>query len=486
VRFGPFTIARAAAAAAKTLTPDAPRGASGTVNMDGFLQPEEYNPDLQWPASLKVWQRMLRSDGSVREAFLHTSSPVENATWEIEAASDDPDHLEHAEAVRQAWFEWPATPFETTNKLRLKYLGLGFQLFELVDKIVEAELDVEDPKTGDKTTLPRREFLTWDWEHRKPDTVVRWLTHRGRLTAVEQFAFDDVSKGFKNFTVPAEALEVLVCEQEGDDFTGTPVTRAAHKPWFMKEMIEKVAAASVELYGLGIKVAYVPESARNDTSMVDKIEELLANVKAGLSNHIVFPGPKGEASMTGPGGYWFEIQVPPGGLPDFTPLLEYQRGEIKGAVLARFAELGHGQTGARSTGDTQQQVWYDALHAVAAHICGVHNDLIKRWVDRNYAGVEKYPKLVARDIEARTLTEFADANAKLVSAGAIEADKPYRDFVRRGIDAPAEDPETDQRLRDQQDAAQFEPLNPKPGGDPKPGDQPPAPGKPDAPPNPTT
>lgn len=449
MRIGPFQFSRARAAASTepTSAPHTAAGASGTINLSGFLVPDdERNPELRGKEALKTLKRMERTDGAVREVYLHTTVPVLNATWDIDPAGDDPEDLEIAEFIRRAYFEWSLTPFKQTMQLTLKYLAQGFQIFELTEQVVEAELSYATPDGNTETVVPRRQFVTWRrWEHRRPETVYKWIAPEGELEQVVQHAYKDDNWG--EWTMDAADLAVFVNEQEGDDFEGFSVIRPAYKSWKLKELVERVMAMSVEAHGVGIRAAYAPDDAKTDSAIVAALESQMQSLRAGESNYVVFPGPKATASTTGQptSGYLFEIVTPPGGLPDFTPFLNYLRGDIKGAVLARFSELGHGGTGARSTSDSQSEVWYDALHAVADQISSVHNEKIKLLVDKNYANVERYPKLVARDIETKSLLEFANANAALFAAGAINADRSYRAYIRQGIDAPDEDePEGDE------------------------------------------
>lgn len=470
MKLGPLEWPRRAQAAATPATPPhKPAGASGTINMSGFLVPDEYNDDLRFPESLKIYRRMLRGDAAVREAYMHTVAPVLNATWDIDPASDDPQDLEIAEFIRRAYFEWPVSPFKQTLALTLHYLAQGFQLFELTEQVVDAELVYADPKSGEDVTVPSRQFVTWRrWEHRRPETIWRWNTVDGELIDVVQIAFKDGNYG--EWTIPADDIALFVNEQEGDDFTGVSLLRSVYKSWYEKDLIEKIMTMSVERHGLGVTVGYLPDDARNDDEMVARFDSMFASLKAGQSSHLIFPGPKqSSTAVGGSSGYLVEVLTPGGGLPDFVPILNYLRGDIKGAVLARFSELGHsGGSGASKSGgntNTQAEIWYAALHAAADYVASVHNEKIKQLVLRNYADIERFPTLVPRDIETKSLSTFAAANAALVAAGAIIADDSYRAYVRAGIDAPDED-ETTQGT----DPADHEPEGPGAVKPPAPGD----------------
>jgi hypothetical protein len=84
-------------------------------------------------------------------------------------------------------------------------------------------------------------------------------------------------------------------------------------------------------------------------------------------------------------------------------------------MLARFKELGQANVGSRATANTQAQVWYNLLHAVARYIESAFSVAIRRLVDMNYAGVKR-------------------ANAQM-----LRPDTPVREWIRRMIDAPQED-----------------------------------------------
>jgi hypothetical protein len=437
VKIGPFTLARTTPDT--TPAPVKEQGASGTLNLSGFLQDDEYNSDLVGKTGLAVFRRMVDSDGSVREAWLHIRAPLQNARIEVDPASDDPLHLEQAELVRRALFDFPAQSLRQVMPTLLKYLTQGFQIFELPEKIVECQLSWTDPSTDEPVTVASRQFIVWEhFAHRKADTLYKWNAKGGELIDVHQLAFKDGDYG--EWTIPADQILLLVNDREGDDFTGQSILRAAYKAWYLKELVEKVNAIAVERHGVGINVMYVPNSARNDTALIDRLEQMLQDLAAGERPYLIIPGPKGSASGTdAEGGFWFEVVTPGSASSDNVPFMTYLRGEIKGSMLVRFSELGHGQTGARATGDVQAKVWYDALHGVAFHIADTFRPVIRRLLEKNYTDVNDLPTLVFRDIDARSMAEFADAVAKLSLANLILPDRSARSVARETVGMPDED-----------------------------------------------
>src|SRR5262249_51351890 len=150
-------------------------------------------------------------------------------------------------------------------------------------------------------------------------------------------------------------------------------------------------------------------------------------------SYIASPGPKQTSTMA---GYVWEFMEMKGTPPNFTDPINRHRGDIKAAVLARFAELGHSSVGARATGDIQAVVWFAALHAIGRYIAEAHDPVIKGLIDANYSGVTEYPTLIAQDIEVRNLVEYATAISQLVSSQAVTMTPDTEAAIRAGAGLP--------------------------------------------------
>ena len=449
MRIGPLQIARAA-----TTGPRAPvreQGASGVVNLDGFLQELEYNQDLRGAKRYENFERM-RSDGSVVEALGHITAPLLDATWTVEPASTSADDLVVAEACRHAFFEWPVQPWSEYLDQALDYLVFGNMPFELAEHVVDSDLEVPRPD-ADPIPVASRQWLTFRrFAQRLPSTISRWnVDDQEELESVGQLTWR--ADRPVEITIPADQLVLFVNQKRGADFTGRSLLRGAYKHWVLKELVEKIEIVALERLGVGILVGYPSNARANDDAVLSRMEEILRDVRAGANTYIVSPGPKGQSSAAGQDGFLFEILSPTGSPPDFDKAKTYHRGEIKGSVLVRFAELGHGQTGARATSDSQSEVWKSALRAVANHVGETNAGPIRRFVDANFPRVTRYPKLVANDIESKSLAEFAETHFRLLNGGGIRPDRGYYRYVRESIGAPPEDDpaELDQREQNARD-----------------------------------
>lgn len=449
-----FELPRLFAADQPTETAPSEKGATGTVNVGGFLQPTEYNPALRGLQGLATIDQMLRSDGSVQEAVEHIVSPLKNATWLIQPASEEPEALEQAAFVQCAYFKHLASPWLEYLDEQLDYLWFGHSVFEPLYKVVEESVYYQDPETKERVDVPARQFLTLDhFAPRLQSTIYKWNVDGSQLVSITQRALKNGDWG--NWEIPLETgplrtLLVLVNKKRGDEWTGRSMLRAAYKHWFAKDLIEKQEIVALERWGVGIPIGYPPDGT--DQAAIDRVESILVDLRGGEHSYIASPGPKQTAQQA---GYVWEFLQNSGTPPNFTEAINRHRGDIKAAVLARFAELGHSSVGARATGDIQAVVWFSALHAIGRYIGSAHAPIIKGLVDANYSDVEEYPTLVAQDIEVRNLVEYATAISQLVSSQSITMTPDTEAAIRAGAGLPAkedvpEPPEPPELMQDGQ------------------------------------
>jgi hypothetical protein len=436
MKLGPFEIKlRAAATAAKTPPVPAEAGATGTVNVSGFLQSTEYNDTLRGHQGLATIDQMLRSDGAVQEAIEHIVSPLKNATWIIQPATTEDDALEQAAFIDCAYFKHLQGSWLEYLDEQLDYLWYGHAVFEPLYKVIEESLYYQDPDTGDRVDLDPRQFLTLDhFAPRMQSTIYRWNTDGSHLVSIVQRALKGGDWG--EWTIPVEqgplrTLLVLTNKKRGDEWTGRSMLRAAYKHWFAKDLIEKQEIVSLERWGVQIPVFYPPDA--QDKGAMDRLEQIAIDLRGGEHSYLVMPGPKQTTAMP---GYVAEFMDLKGTPPNFSEAINRHRGDIKAAVLARFAELGHSSVGARATGDIQAVVWFAALHAIGRYIGEAHAPIIQGLIDVNYPGVEEYPTLVAQDIEVRNLVEYATAISQLVSSQSITMTPDTEAAIRAGAGLP--------------------------------------------------
>ena len=107
-------------------------GSAGT-RWRRLLGGEEYNATLAGQAGLTVFDKMRRSDASVRAALRWAKTPVLAARWSIDAADrEDPESVKQAEFIEKALFEWMSISWEQILMEAMLMLDFGYYMFELV------------------------------------------------------------------------------------------------------------------------------------------------------------------------------------------------------------------------------------------------------------------------------------------------------------------------------------------------------------------
>ncbi len=437
------------------------RGASGRGNRWGFLNQDEENFDLLFPAGLRVFDKMYRTDPDVRRNVWMVANPIIGATWSVEPHGGEEAgerDLEAARALEWALFEnmRPRLKGHLSQALPVA-IRSGFCPFEQVWEAADYE--------GRTLLAPATLGL------RLPRTILRFNQDGEELEGLTQ---QTIERG--TVELPASDLVYYRFGAEGDNWEGISLLRAAYKPWLIKEKLEKIDAIKQERQATGVPVAYPPRGV--DDAVLDDVEEILANLRTAEASYIVSPGPHAQDLDDGGEGWRFEILSHNAQEnSDVHPSLQYHSDKIAAAFLAEFMRLGQGQgaVGARATADVQQNPFLAAVEAMASEIETVLNEsLVARFTALNFE-VDQPPKLSMSLVDETSLSELADYVQKLVNAGALHADPALEEFLRDRADLPPEDPNARQT---RQQAATPPPAPPAPAPSPAATPKPAKPGPP--------
>lgn len=406
------------------------RGNSGRGHVDGYLQLEELNTDLTFPRGLQVFDQMYRTDPDVRKNVWMLVNLLAGATWTVEPYGGDEAEDRDRDAAR--FVEWalfqnmrPGFKGHLSQALPVLFRS-GFAPFEHVWETTEWN--------GRQVIAPKTLGL------RLPRTIFRFEQEHDQLTRIHQQLLDG------SVIYPAEDLLYYRIGAEGDNWEGAPLVRAAYKPWFIKEKIEKLDAIKIEREAVGLPVCYPPQNANQEQK--DLMEDIMANMRAGEQGFVMMPGPKAdlmESEQAQANGWTLEvIGSDQSATADTKPSLDYHSDKIAAALLAEFMRLGQGSApgGARATADVQQNPFLQAAEAVSGEIESVVNDqLVARMVGLNFE-VEEPPRLTMSLVDSTTLEQLAGYVAKLVEKGVLHPDNDLEDFLRDRADLPVADPET--------------------------------------------
>lgn len=395
----------------------------------------EDNPDLMWPRSINVVDRMRREDPQVKSVYRAVTSPVIRTDWVLDGTGCRDEVTEHiANDLRVPVKGKPNTAprrskgrFSMKEHLRLAmlYLVYGHSYFEQVYEI-------------DAAGATHLKKLAW----RPPRTIQKINVARdGGLVSIEQYGVDD--------PIPVDALVAYVNEREGGNWVGESLLRAAYKMATLKDRVLRIQALTAERNGLGIPVFTAPTWPQGMAAdqaiawMDEQIAEGLELVAAARAGD--------EAGVALAAGANFKLAGVEGQLPNLDKAFRYYDEQIARAVLAHFLNLGGDSSkGSYALSDVLGSFFTDSLNTFAQDVADVINQhVIEDLVDLNWGPNEPAPRLVPAPIGERQQVT-AEVLKQLIECKALVVDDHLRAYVRDRWGLPVEE------LTEQQDFQQEE------------------------------
>lgn len=386
----------------------------------------ETNPDLMWPKSIDVFDRMRSEDAQVGSVLRAVTQPILSTDWVIDPAGADPEIIEHiaTDFGLPVKGQDPIAPLRTGGRfswnehVRLALLSLvfGHSFFEQVYRV-------------DAFGRLRLSKLAW----RPPRTISDInVSADGGLESIEQYGIG--SRG--SVVIPVDRLVAYVNEREGANWLGRSMLRTAYKNWLLKDRLLRVQALTAERNGLGMPVytgAAAPDGVTGDDAKAWAEEQMKRGLKIAKDSRA------GEAAgVSLPAGAGFEFKGVTGKTPDTDPMIRYHDEQIARAVLAHFLNLGT-ETGSWALGSTFADFFTNSLNAVAQYLADVtQQHVVEDIVDRNWGPAARAPRIVPAEIGSKH-PATAEAIRSLIESGALTADPTLEAHLRIQYDLPAAD-----------------------------------------------
>jgi hypothetical protein len=385
----------------------------------------ETNPDLMWPKSNDVYDRMRSEDSQVGSVLRAVTQPILSTEWVIDPAGADPEVVEliATDFGLSIKGQDPIAPLRTggkfswTEHVRLALLELvfGHSIFEQVYRLEEGRL--------------RLAKLAW----RPPRTISDInVASDGGLESIEQYG----TAGRTRVKIPVDRLVVYVNEREGANWLGRSLLRTAYKNWLLKDRLLRIQALTAERNGLGIAI-YESAPPPANAPLEDIEKWLKSEIAAGLK--LAKESRAGDTSGAAlPPGAKLRFAGVEGKLPDTDPMIRYHDEQIARAVLAHFLNLGT-ETGSWALGSTFADFFTNSLNAIAQHIADItQQHVIEDLVDKNWGPTTRAPRIVPAKIGAQH-PATAEAIKALVDAKAITADEALEAHLRNLYGLPVKD-----------------------------------------------
>jgi hypothetical protein len=374
----------------------------------------ETTPELRWPASVTVYDRMRRQDSQVTSVLRAVTLPIRRTMWRIDPNGARPEVVDMVAAdlglpvtgqpeaplpIRtRDRFSWP-------EHLRMALLMLvyGHSYFEQVYRI--------------ESGMARLRKLAW-----RPSSTIAAINVAidGGLDSIEQYGIvgSAVTK-----PIPVNRLVAYVHDREGGDWVGTSLLRPAYKNWLIKDRLLRVQAQTIDRNGMGVPLY---KGAENEQDL-SKGSELAKAWRSGDASGAAVPN---TADLV--------LRGVEGDLPDADPAIRYHDEQIARAVLAHFLNLGT-QTGSWALGTTFADFFTFSLQTLAEQLADVANaHVVEDLVDVNFGEDEPAPRLVFDEIGSRREATAA-AIKMLIDAGAIFPDRQLEEFIRLAYGLPSKD-----------------------------------------------
>ena len=437
---------------------DATLGIPGTPIVSGFLQDMgEYNGELAGRNALPVYENMRRGDAQVRATLAACKLPIQSARWEVVPASEwriaSSESEESAPSAPYSQFATRHSPVSSNGAgrntaakskeiaefvRRNLFGGLEFRTStggwatQNWDDVVRNALLMvdfgcavhEDVWTVDGSAVRLRKLAA-----RLPITFYRWHTEADgeTLLALEQYGYR--GGRYLNVMLPADKCTVFTYQQEGANFWGLSLQRPMYPHWYVKSQLYRIDDIACERNSLGIPVfKLAPGFSKEDRDAAYSfVTQLAAHEATGMVE------PPGDANSG------FRIVGYEGRVRDVAPSIEHHNVMISRAALALFMELGQAQHESRALGQEHGDFFLLALQNLADQVAlAITNTSVRRLVSYNFGDDAPVPRLVASNVQARSLSDIVEALTQFAQAGLVVSEENLRSFIRQELALPVE------------------------------------------------
>jgi len=341
-----------------------------------YVDQAEYVPELMWPTSVQVYDRML-ADAKLNGLIRSIELPLQARKWAIDPNGADATSVQRLAddldlpvvGQEQSARRRSSNRFSFGNHLKilLKALGFGFYYFEQVGEIVDGQWRLKK------------------LAQRPPRTISEINVDKdGMLTSVRQNLGGAATQGNPELSV--NRLIAYVWDYEAGNWTGRSMLRPCYRNWLIKDRLLRVDAIKHERSGMGVPMAEAPPGASKDE--IEALGEMMREMK-------ITEGGGGAV----PSGTKPQLMGTTGSLPDTIASIRFHNEEMGSSFLAQFQSLGQGQAGGSyALGEVQYDFFGLALDAVECWVADTFNPyMIEDWYDWNYGEESVCARLVVEE-----------------------------------------------------------------------------------------
>lgn len=374
----------------------------------------EEAPELRWPNSVQVYERMRRTDAQCRAVERQVTLPIRRVPFGLRENGAPEEAVERLSRNLGLPIEGrdsedqPLVPrrrgrFSFSEHLRLALLKLpfGHMVFNQVARQAEDGSGFYD---------------IHKLSPRMPSSLDGFKVAKdgGLIAAVQNPHPDDPATD--PVEIPVANLVVYVNDREGGNWYGQSIYRPAYKHWMLKDRLYRVESLILER---GAGVPFYEASPQGGEDELARGEKIAKKYRIGEG-----------AGGSVPNGAKIVLAGISGTIPDPGPAINRHDIAIARNVLAQFMMLGGQDTaGHRALGETFLENFYLGLQAAVDQFVQTFNQhVIEDWMDWNYSPDTQAPLLVAPDVTEYVIASDVEG---LINAGAITPDGALERHLRR-------------------------------------------------------
>ena len=325
-----------------------------------------------WDAA-SVFYKMAISEPTVAACLYSINLPIVSATYYLDGGNQ-----EMRDVLTKALFQGMDRPFSEVIQQALTMLIFGHSVSEITTaKVGKYMLPVSIAPRA-QNSLDGAKFYK-----------------NGQLKSVKQF-----TSLSGQVTLPRETILYWVNQQVLGGWRGISLLRPAYKPYFLKDLFQRVSGIMHERWGAGIPMAHI-DMLNPTEAVIAKVDKMMENLHANPRGYIRTEGKVEVSTLEGPART----------LPDTLAYIRDCGEEIIRAMLCIHLILGGGRSaGSRALGTVFVDAFLQAIQSwVALVLDEINISLIRRTVDDNWGvrPLRNYPVLKARNLHNTALRQLA-------------------------------------------------------------------------------
>lgn len=414
-------------------------GLSGLQRWNGIID-EEWHPRLQGPKAAKIYREMSDNDATIGAVLYIMESLVMQVHWNYK-----PSIVGDSEAEKWADFAnscrldmahtWPELVTEALSMVRYGHAPM------------EMTYKVRNGKNPDPMRTSRHNDGLLGWaavELRSQDTIDSWVfDDHGYVKGFWQLAPPTYQRVF----IPIWKVVNFRTRSAKNNPEGRSFLRNCYRPWYFLKKIQEIEAIGLERDLNGLPDVQVPPemlaapAGSAAAALFAEIKRQAQEVRQDKRACIIRPSerlPDGSYS-----GHSFQLLTTGNNRKvETSPIIQRYQIDMARVLLAQFLFLGTSQTGSFALSSNLTNTFGLALTAMLDMMGDTYDRTATRQLMELNGAPEKYwPILTHGEVQAPSLSEIADAVAKMVKVGAMIPDADLEADLRVKGALPPANPE---------------------------------------------